>query len=115
MTDAGQTLYMHSQTWLWNWSVETLKQMTTSNSRCVSERVYVPYLAGLIPVLYRLDGVEKSALDAWVGIVISFSLLPVRPCWTLKRKKEVEKVIMLIRTTASVKMHTLLVVLLISH
>lgn len=48
-----------SETGVWK-----LKQMTTSNSRCVSERVYVPYLAGLIPVLYRLDGVEKSALDA---------------------------------------------------
>lgn len=89
MTDAGQTLYMHSQTWFWNWSVETLKQMMTSTSQCVCEYVY---LAGLIPVLYRLDGVEKSALDAWAGIVISFSLLPVRPCWTWKKgKKEVKK------------------------
>ncbi len=58
------------------------------NSGCVRERVY---LAGLRPALNRLDGEEKSALAAWAATVISFSLLPVRPCWTWKNK-EVEKV-----------------------
>lgn len=45
------------------------------------------YLGWLSPGLYIVDEEEKSVLDVWACIVISFSVLPVRPCWTWNTEK----------------------------